>query len=257
MLIYVSQEKQWLVLKRSLVNSFFQNNYSLANQQWSPLAIRVQPWLNPLNRLHAISFDRWKRVRKLTMRYFVMETTASDSRMRRETKITPEAIINSFQTIHPSYFQNIFPSSLPFCIALYLFISIAPLTAWALQKRFRPQQLTLCRSLHAEALQATASEGLAQGPYVVAIERDSNPQPFGWKASTLPMRHHALSTTHNLHLYHSWIFPPFLPFSLIAIIRPVACRGFWIPANKNFCCDVRKYFYARVKKILTRPTFLP
>jgi len=29
-------------------------------------------------------------------------------------------------------------------------------------------QLTLCRSLHAEALQATASEGLAQGPYVAA-----------------------------------------------------------------------------------------
>src|SRR6218665_3882905 len=28
-----------------------------------------------------------------------------------------------------------------------------------------PQQLTLCRSLHAEALQATASEGLAQGPW--------------------------------------------------------------------------------------------
>src|SRR6218665_2239102 len=32
----------------------------------------------------------------------------------------------------------------------------------------RPQQLTLCRSLHAEALQTTASEGLAQGPYVAA-----------------------------------------------------------------------------------------
>ena len=28
--------------------------------------------------------------------------------------------------------------------------------------------LTLCRSLHAEELQATASEGLAQGSYVVA-----------------------------------------------------------------------------------------
>ena len=27
---------------------------------------------------------------------------------------------------------------------------------------------TLCRSLHAEAPQATASEGLAQGPYVAA-----------------------------------------------------------------------------------------
>ena len=28
--------------------------------------------------------------------------------------------------------------------------------------------LTLCRSLHAEELQATVSEGLAQGPYVAA-----------------------------------------------------------------------------------------
>jgi len=28
--------------------------------------------------------------------------------------------------------------------------------------------LTLCRSLHAKALQATVSEGLAQGPYVAA-----------------------------------------------------------------------------------------
>src|SRR6218665_3638579 len=30
----------------------------------------------------------------------------------------------------------------------------------------QPQQLTLCRSLHAEALQSTASEGLGPGPYV-------------------------------------------------------------------------------------------
>ena len=43
---------------------------------------------------------------------------------------------------------------------LYLSISIALLTAWAFQKRSRPQQLSLCRSLHAEALQATVSEGL-------------------------------------------------------------------------------------------------
>src|SRR6218665_1805310 len=37
--------------------------------------------------------------------------------------------------------------------------------------RSRPQQLTLCRSLHAEALQATASDGLVQGPYVAARVR--------------------------------------------------------------------------------------
>ena len=32
-------------------------------------------------------------------------------------------------------------------------------------------QLTLCRSLHAEALQAIASEGLARGPYVAPAAR--------------------------------------------------------------------------------------
>src|SRR6218665_3629611 len=53
-------------------------------------------------------------------------------------------------------------------IVLYLSISIALLTAWAFQKRSRPQQLTLCRSLHAEALQAIAGKGLAQGPYMAA-----------------------------------------------------------------------------------------
>src|SRR6218665_3951363 len=53
-----------------------------------------------------------------------------------------------------------------YCIVLYLSISIALLTASALQKRSEPHQLTLCRSSHTEALQATASEGLAQGPYV-------------------------------------------------------------------------------------------
>ena len=36
-----------------------------------------------------------------------------------------------------------------------------------MQKRSRPQQLTLRQSLNAEVLQATVSEGLAQGPYVV------------------------------------------------------------------------------------------
>src|SRR6218665_1071213 len=55
-----------------------------------------------------------------------------------------------------------------YCIVLYLYISIALLTARAFQERSRPQQLTLCRSLHAEALQAVAGKGLAQGPYMAA-----------------------------------------------------------------------------------------
>src|SRR6218665_47137 len=61
-------------------------------------------------------------------------------------------------------------------IVLYLSISIALLTARAFQKRSRSQQLTLCWSLHAEALQATVNERLAQSRYVAAIERDSNPR---------------------------------------------------------------------------------
>jgi len=52
----------------------------------------------------------------------------------------------------------------PYCIVMYLPISIA----WAFHKSSRLQQLTLCGSLHAEALQAAASEGLAQGPYEAA-----------------------------------------------------------------------------------------
>src|SRR6218665_716453 len=47
-------------------------------------------------------------------------------------------------------------------------ISIALLTAGAFPQRSRPQQLTLCRSLNSEALQATVSKRLAQGPYVAA-----------------------------------------------------------------------------------------
>ena len=52
--------------------------------------------------------------------------------------------------------------------------------------RSQLQQLTLCRSLHTEALQATVSERLAQGAYVAA---GAEFEPT--KASTLPMRHHA------------------------------------------------------------------
>src|SRR6218665_4042318 len=73
---------------------------------------------------------------------------------------------------------------------LYLSISIALLTAGAFQKRSRPQQLTLYRSLHAEALHPTASEGFAHGRVVTwRLEQDSNPRHSGRKASTLPMRH--------------------------------------------------------------------
>src|SRR6218665_295299 len=73
-------------------------------------------------------------------------------------------VITSIDVYAPS---SMSPSP-SFSIVLYLFISIALLTARTFQKRSRPKQLTLCRSLHAETLQATASEGLAQGLYMAA-----------------------------------------------------------------------------------------
>jgi len=55
------------------------------------------------------------------------------------------------------------------CIVFMHFYNASQvLTAWAFQKSSRPQQLTLCRSLHAESLQTTVSEGLDLGPYVAA-----------------------------------------------------------------------------------------
>ena len=49
---------------------------------------------------------------------------------------------------------------------------------------------------HAEAPQATASEGLAQGPYVAA-RVGVKPMTLRTKASTLPMSHHAPQHTHT------------------------------------------------------------
>jgi len=58
---------------------------------------------------------------------------------------------------------NRYPTVILYCIVLHLSISIAFLTAWAFQKCSRPQQLTLCLSLHPEAL---LSDGVTQsGPY--------------------------------------------------------------------------------------------
>src|SRR6218665_213145 len=44
-------------------------------------------------------------------------------------------------------------------------VFVAPFKSTTTRRRSRPQQLTLCRSLYVEALQATVSEGLAQGPW--------------------------------------------------------------------------------------------
>src|SRR6218665_677013 len=57
-------------------------------------------------------------------------------------------------------------------------ISVAPLHYYS--EALPTTALILCRSLHAEALQATASEG--QGHYTGWLEWDSNLQPFRQKA---------------------------------------------------------------------------
>src|SRR6218665_1296496 len=53
-----------------------------------------------------------------------------------------------------------------YCIVFIHFYSASH--SLSLSEAPRPQQLTLCRSLHAKALQAIAGKGLAQGPYMAA-----------------------------------------------------------------------------------------
>src|SRR6218665_2722654 len=67
-------------------------------------------------------------------------------------------------------------------------ISIAPLQVHYCSEVLPTTARILCRSYHAEALQTTVGEGLAQGPYV---EWDSNLRPSGPKAPNLPLSHHA------------------------------------------------------------------
>src|SRR6218665_115095 len=58
-----------------------------------------------------------------------------------------------------------------YCIVLYCIVFIHSNSAFhsmSLSEALLTTAITLCRSLHAEALQATVSEGLAQGRYVVA-----------------------------------------------------------------------------------------
>jgi len=50
---------------------------------------------------------------------------------------------------------------------------------------------------HTKAPQATASEGLVQGPYV-ATRAGFEPLPFGQKAMNLPMSHHYTRDLHAL-----------------------------------------------------------
>ena len=58
--------------------------------------------------------------------------------------------------------------TLLYCIYCIVFIHFYSASHETFRSAPDKQQLTLCRSLHAEALQATASEGLAQGPDMAA-----------------------------------------------------------------------------------------
>ena len=72
-------------------------------------------------------------------------------------------------------------------------ISIAPLQAHNTTQRRSRHNTDTVSDFHAEAPQATGSEGLAQGPYTWRLVRDSNPRPLERKASNLPISHRALS----------------------------------------------------------------
>ena|SRR6218665_2383544 len=70
-------------------------------------------------------------------------------------------------------------------------ISIAPLQDHYNSEALPTTTLILCRSQHIKAPQATASQGLAQGPYVAA-RSGFDPATLGeQKAPKLPMSHHA------------------------------------------------------------------
>src|SRR6218665_310699 len=72
------------------------------------------------------------------------------------------------------------------CLPFIPDISIAPLQVHYYSEELPTTALILCRSQHTKALQATVSEGLAQGPYVAAR--------VGFKPATLQMQDTELTT---------------------------------------------------------------
>src|SRR6218665_30083 len=80
-----------------------------------------------------------------------------------------------------------------------------------LQHRSAPTKLGYCVTLHAESLQATASEGLDHGPNTWRLERDSILRPSERKAPNLPMSYHVPQTCcyHSKHLCLQFIVCPF------------------------------------------------
>ena len=77
-------------------------------------------------------------------------------------------------------------ASLFYCIVLYCIYSF--LTAWAFQNRARSQQLTLCRSLHAEELY-TDNCKWRTFPRFLHVQRVSNPRSSGrWTPLSLSGR---------------------------------------------------------------------
>jgi len=65
-------------------------------------------------------------------------------------------------------------------------ISIASLQAHYHSEVLPNTALILCQSYHAEALQATVSEGLAQGPYMAAVIEPVTLHTHGIELTTKP-----------------------------------------------------------------------
>ena len=122
-----------------------------------PVKIRYFP---TTNQLFCFRFDIDKVIRQ-TYTHACMHTNIH---IQRYTYIL--AYMHEF--IHKNYPTPIIPSTtdngkMIFIHSGYFYKRL--FMSNTTQRRSRTQQLTLCRSLHAEVLQASVSERLAQGPW--------------------------------------------------------------------------------------------
>jgi|SRR6218665_159389 len=85
-----------------------------------------------------------------------MKSLRWDGASLRKVCLCQELVIVMFvRNYYYLFFHSVIPD-----------ISIAPFLVHCYSEALPTATLILCRSLHAEALQETVSEGLAQGPYV-------------------------------------------------------------------------------------------
>ena len=105
-------------------------------------------------------------------RYNVVQTTADSHKLtlklskakheeRRGNVTTDTRVLTSSSSLHHQHHSRYYNSFIPD-------ISIVPLQVHYYSEALPTAALILCWRQHAKALQVTVSEGLAQGPYVVA-----------------------------------------------------------------------------------------